>query len=96
MLEIPACKPRWCHRFRYLWTCANLVFDLINTIDQCGFTGTYVYRFTVMDACGNTATTEASFIIVDTTNPTITTQAQNMTAQCNGSNNTAEILNWLE
>lgn len=48
-----------------------------------------------MDACGNTATTEASFIIVDTTNPTITTQAQNMTAQCNGSNNTAEILNWL-
>jgi subtilisin-like proprotein convertase family protein len=73
-----------------IWT-----YTLINVIDQCGFTGTYTYRFTVTDACGNTSTTDASFIIEDTTAPNISTPAVNITAQCNGANNSAEILNWL-
>ena len=73
-----------------IWT-----YVLVNVVDQCGFTGTYTYRFTATDGCGNTSTTEASFIIVDTTDPLITVEAQDMTAQCNGANNGAEILNWL-
>ncbi|MEZ4907784.1 MAG: HYR domain-containing protein, partial [Saprospiraceae bacterium] len=73
----------------------NWSWDLINTIDQCGYTGEYTYRFTVTDDCGNESYSEATFIIEDTTAPEITSEAQNMTVECNGANNSADILNWL-
>ena len=70
-------------------------FDLINVIDNCGNTLQRDYRFTVTDDCGNTATAEASFIISDTTDPEITADAEDITVECNGASNSAEIISWL-
>lgn len=70
-------------------------YVLINAIEGCGYTGQYTYRFTVTDACGNSSSTTATFTIQDTTDPLITIQASDLTVECDGSNNTSELLNWL-
>jgi hypothetical protein len=71
-------------------------YDLISETDLCGLTGDQTYRFTVVDACGNTSITEATFTIIDTTAPVITVEAADITVQCDGgSNNAAQLLNWL-
>ena len=50
--------------------------ELVQSIQGCGNTVTYIYRFRVADACGNlSAWTLASFSIIDSTDPTITTPA---------------------
>ncbi|MCG2612624.1 hypothetical protein LZZ90_14030, partial [Flavobacterium sp. SM15] len=40
-------------------------------------------------------TTSATFTIQDTTNPTITQQAANMTVECDGQGNNAQLQAWL-
>ncbi|MBK9567424.1 MAG: HYR domain-containing protein [Saprospiraceae bacterium] len=71
-------------------------YVLVNKIDLCGGnTGTSTYRFTVRDDCGNTSSSTANFIIRDITPPTISTPAQVFSAQCDGSNNASQILDWL-
>jgi subtilisin-like proprotein convertase family protein len=70
-------------------------YDLVTATDSCGTTGSQTYRFTVADDCGNTSTAEATLLIEDTTPPTIDTQPTDFTAECNGADNSAEILGWL-
>ncbi|WP_418509810.1 hypothetical protein, partial [Corallibacter sp.] len=50
--------------------------------------------FTATDACGNQSTTSATYIIQDTIAPEIT-NASNLTVECDGLGNTAELNAWL-
>jgi uncharacterized Zn-finger protein/subtilisin-like proprotein convertase family protein len=69
---------------------------LIETIEMCGNTRTFVYSFTADDECGNeSAASIASFIIIDTTSPSIDPGASDMVVECDGTGNTAELDLWL-
>ncbi|WP_408027144.1 HYR-like domain-containing protein [Tenacibaculum litoreum] len=58
--------------------------------------GSYItVTFTATDACGNFSTTTAGYLIKDETPPTITQQPSDITVECDGSGNTAELNNWL-
>ncbi|MBI4324629.1 MAG: DUF5011 domain-containing protein [Chloroflexi bacterium] len=63
--------------------------------DDCGNTGSATVIFTATDECGNASTTTATFTIVDTTAPSITTPASNLTVECDGSGNIAQLNSWL-
>ena len=52
-------------------------------------------NFTATDDCGNTSTTSATFTIEDTTDPAIASAAMDMTVECDGSGNTAQLNAWL-
>ena len=60
-------------------------WDLVTEQDQCGITGTQLYRFTLTDDCGNTNTAEAAFIIEDTTIPAIVEGADEVIEDCDDS-----------
>lgn len=68
---------------------------LFNTISKCGDTEEQVWQFTATDACGNTTVKYASFHIVDTTPPSIDIEAQDMTVECDGNSNPAQLIGWL-
>ena len=63
--------------------------------DLCGATGSALVVFTATDDCGNTSTTSATFTIEDTTAPDITTLASDLTVECDGAGNVAELNAWL-
>ena len=69
--------------------------DYSELSDDCGATGSATVVFTAADACGNTSKTEATFTIEDTTNPTIDTEAGDMTVECDGEGNQADLEAWL-
>ena len=79
--------------------CGGFMWDapvLMNTIDMCGGTLTYVYMFTATDDCGNTsAATIANFVIEDTTDPSFMTDPSNLTVECDGNGNVMDLQNWL-
>jgi hypothetical protein len=62
---------------------------------QCGDTETILYRFVATDAAGNTSECFANVVIEDTTPPSIDTEAQDIIIQCDGTNNVADLLAWL-
>ena len=61
----------------------------------CGETGVVTVTFTATDDCNNTSETTATFTIQDTQAPTIDTPASDLTVQCDGSGNTADLQAWL-
>src|SRR3954467_12011766 len=63
--------------------------------DGCGSTGSATVIFTATDDCGNETTTSATFTIEDTTKPSVVITASDLTVQCDGSGNTAELAAWL-
>ena len=64
--------------------------------DDCGATGSETVEFTATDACGNTSKTTATFTIIDTVAPSIDEDAQDMTVECDGNGNMAELQAWLD
>ena len=62
---------------------------------RCGNTQSILYRFIATDFSGNSTECFANVVIQDTTPPMITNEAQDITVQCDGTNNAVEILNWL-
>ena len=69
--------------------------DFTALSDLCGATGAATVIFTATDDCGNTSTTSATFTIEDTTDPAIASAAMDMTVECDGSGNTAQLNAWL-
>jgi gliding motility-associated-like protein len=69
--------------------------DFTSLSDLCGASGSALVTFTATDDCGNSTTTSATFTIIDVTAPSITTQSSDLTVECDGSGNTAELNAWL-
>jgi hypothetical protein len=77
--------------------CSGVVWDndFMGLSDDCGATGSATVTFSATDDCGNTSYTTATFTIEDTTNPTIDEAAEDMTVECDGAGNVAELNTWL-
>src|SRR5690606_28315516 len=73
----------------------NLTSSDSTTPGVCEGTYTVTRTWTATDACGNIATAQQSITVTDTTAPVITAQATNLTVECDGNGNQAEIQNWL-
>ena len=56
---------------------------------------TITRTYTLEDPCGAWVQTAQTFTIEDTTPPTIGTPASDLTVECDGSGNTAELAGWL-
>lgn len=56
---------------------------------------TITVEFTFMDDCGNMSTTDADFSIVDNAGPAITALATDVTVECDGMGNGADLTAWL-
>jgi len=62
----------------------------------CAGSGAVEVIFTASDDCGNESTTQATFTIEDTTPPSLTVQATDLTVECDGNGNTADLQAWLD
>ena len=69
--------------------------DFTALSDDCGATGSATVTFTATDACGNTSTTTASFTIEDTASPSMDVESSDLTVECDGNGNQAELNGWL-
>ncbi|NNL31604.1 MAG: T9SS type A sorting domain-containing protein [Flavobacteriaceae bacterium] len=69
--------------------------DSTGLSDDCGNTGTETVTFTATDECGNTSSTTATFTVIDTTDPTIDVEADDLTVECDGAGNQAQLDAWL-
>jgi large repetitive protein len=78
-------------------TCSSVTWsnDFSAVADACGATGSVTVTFTATDDCGNSESTSATFTIQDTTAPTITISATDLTVECDGSGNVAQLNAWL-
>src|SRR5690606_34502009 len=79
-------------------TCGSIVWtnNFTTLSDGCGMTGSATVTFTATDECGlGSIITTATFTIEDTTSPVVTIPAQDMTVECDGLGNGAELAAWL-
>ena len=63
--------------------------------DDCGETGEVTVTWVLTDACGLTDSTTATFKIIDTIAPAITEEAEDLTVECDGAGNIAQLDAWL-
>ncbi len=68
--------------------------DFAGLSDGCGATGTATVTWTATDDCDRTAMCSATFTIVDTIDKVITCP-EDLTVECDGAGNTAELDAWL-
>ena len=71
-------------------------FDFADFLFECGGEGWGFATFYAEDECGNRSEFRGIFKINDTTPPTITKEAENMTVECDGDGNQAQLQAWLE
>jgi len=76
--------------------CSDVVWshDFTLPLTGCSGTGSVVVTFTATDDCGNTATTSATYKREDTKSPNVT-PATDLTVECDGAGNTADLNTWL-
>ncbi|KJD30981.1 hypothetical protein PW52_16960, partial [Tamlana sedimentorum] len=76
-------------------TCSNITWsnNYGGTASDCA--NAISVTFTATDECGNATSTTATYAIQDTVAPTIDTTASDLTVQCDGNGNTADLNNWL-
>jgi len=76
--------------------CSTIVWShTTSTNHPCTGSVELTYTFRATDACGNYSETTAIFTIEDTTAPTIDTDAADMTVECDGTGNSAQLTAWL-
>jgi hypothetical protein len=87
----------WLSSFAAHDDCSGVVLtnDFTGLSDDCGATGSATVTFTATDDCGNQTSCVSTFTIVDTTDPNITTPASDLTVECDGAGNTADLNGWL-
>ncbi len=68
---------------------------LLTDLSSCGETFERTYLYTVTDLAGNTSTCTATYMTVDNMDPAIDTEAQNLTIECDGSNQSVLLQGWL-
>ena len=69
--------------------------DFVALSDDCGATGSATVTFTATDDCGLATSTTATFTIEDTTPPAFSATADDLTVECDGAGNLAELNGWL-
>ncbi|MCP3902140.1 MAG: hypothetical protein GY715_00775, partial [Planctomycetes bacterium] len=74
---------------------ATITNDFAGLSDLCGATGAATVIFTATDECGNDVTTTATFTIEDTTDPVFTDTPDDVTVECDGSGNIADLIAFL-
>ena len=76
---------------------ADLVVDtlLLTDFSSCGGTFERVYLLTVTDQAGNSSSCTATYETDDEVPPVIMPMAMDLTLECDGSNQAAELQNWL-
>ena len=67
----------------------------ITTDVECPVVEVISRSWTAYDDCGNTSTVSQTITIVDTEAPEIIQEAEDMTVECDGDGNTAELEAWL-
>ena len=81
-----------CNATDIVWT-NDYTVSAENT--ACGATGTVVVTFTATDNCGLFSVTTAAITVEDTTEPTIDIAASDLTVECDGAGNIADLTAWL-
>jgi len=71
-------------------------YEVGDLTPACGLTGTAIVVLIATDDCGNSSTTTANFTIEDNTPPSIVQAPEDLTIDCDGAGNTAEIQAWLD
>lgn len=71
-------------------------YNTDNFVSGCGLTGSVEVVFTATDDCNLTSQTTATFTIEDMTPPSITAGAMDVTVECDGEGNIAELQSWLD
>src|SRR5690606_26336229 len=67
----------------------------VMTPGSCAGEYTLTRTWTASDACGNEDVYTQVITVVDTTSPVMDIDAQNMTVECDGAGNTADLTAWL-
>jgi len=69
--------------------------DFDTVVEDCGASGSATVTFTATDACGHTAATTATFTIADRIAPALVSPPANLTVECDGTGNSAQLNAWL-
>ncbi|MHC4064247.1 MAG: prenyltransferase/squalene oxidase repeat-containing protein, partial [Planctomycetota bacterium] len=77
--------------------CGDVTWSSATTsaTSDCGATGSVEVTFTATDECDNTTESVAWFTMLDTQAPYFTTPPSNLTVECDGAGNIAELEAWL-
>ena len=77
--------------------CAGVIVtnDFVALSDDCGATGSAYVTWTATDDCGLQETHSATVTVADTTSPSIDTAAGDLTVECDGAGNAADLSGWL-
>ncbi len=73
----------------------TLTFNDITTAGTCAGSYSVTRTWTATDACGNSSTSSQTINVQDITAPVITTIASDLTVECDGAGNIAELNAWL-
>ena len=72
-------------------------YNLVETVQNCGGTSIQRYSFRATDACGNVSLhSEALFSIKDTTAPQFDVLPLDLVVQCDTSDNSQQLQDWLD
>lgn len=87
----------WLNSFSAGDNCNSVVItnNYTGLSNLCGATGSAVVTFTATDECGNSIQQAATFTIADTTVPTWVNTPANLTVECDGNGNAAQLNAWL-
>ena len=88
----------WAQNFTVVDACGTLSWtnNYTSLVNGCGgTTGQASVTYTVTDGCGNSDNITVNFNVLDSNPPNITDGAIDITVECDGLGNTAELTTWI-